>query len=63
MERARRVRMLVSKAKGLIEQDGDRALAVETLDEALRLLERIEHDMRRFEDVLAAHLEELRRED
>jgi hypothetical protein len=63
MERARRVRILVTKAKDLIERGGDRTEALQAMQEAIVLLGRIEGDMSRFLDLLATHVQDLQRED
>jgi hypothetical protein len=63
MRRARRVRMLVTKARELIERSGDRTEALQAMQEAIDLLRHIEDDMTRFLDAIATHVEELQRED
>jgi hypothetical protein len=53
MERARRVRLLIAKAKDVIEKEGDRREAVQAMEEAIELLRKIEADMTKFRDLLA----------
>ncbi len=63
MRRARRVRMLVTKAKDLVERGGERTEALQAMQEAIDLLRQIEDDMTRFLDAVANHVEELQRDD
>jgi hypothetical protein len=53
MERTRRVRVLITRARDIVQSDGDQAEAVRAMDEALELLRKIGVDMSRFRDLLA----------
>ena len=58
MERSRRVRVLVTRARDLVEAGGDQQKALEMLQEAIDLLRKIEADMARFRDLIGSHSRE-----
>jgi hypothetical protein len=53
MERARRVRLLISRAKELVETGGDREETLQAMRAAIQLLRSIESDMTQFIDRLS----------
>ncbi len=59
MERVKRVRMLVTRAKDTVQRGGGQEDTVEMLREAIDLLRKIEGDMNRFRDLLAPKLRTL----
>ena len=62
MERTRRVRMLITRAKDLMEAGGNQPDTLGLLLEAIDLLRKIENDMARFRNVLGRTGEDLYRE-
>ena len=58
MERTKRVRMLLTRAKQIVERSGNQQEALQALEEAIDLLRRIEADMARFRDLLGSHARE-----
>lgn len=53
MGRARRVRFLITRAQGLLQQGGDAAEAFQMLDEAIEVLRTMEEEALGFRDLLS----------
>ncbi len=53
MERARRARVMVLRARDMVQRGADQSEILQALDEAIQMLEKIERDVSRFRDILS----------